>query len=145
MESASVSISWATPISNFSNWHTCFMTEMRDELIVLVIMDVLDFMNARREKNATADDTRIVRNIGRAPQRRYPSLRAIRYRILFGVNGRLLMSISHNRRMFTSRKEPIISLAYNPIRVNKDASHVETFTGASFRGHLHNFLKIFVP
>lgn len=135
----------ALQISNFLNWHTCFMTEMRDELIVLVIMDVLDFMNARREKNATADDTRIVRNIGRAPQRRYPSLRAIRYRILFGVNGRLLMSISHNRRMFTSRKEPIVSLAYNPIRVNKDASHVEAFTGASLRGHLHNFLKIFVP
>jgi hypothetical protein len=118
---------------------------MGDKLIVLVIVDVLDFMNARREKNATADDTRIVRNIGRAPQRRYPALRAIRYRILFGVHRRLFMSIPYHGYMLTSRKEPIISLAYNPIRVNKDASHVEAFTGASFGRYLHDFLKIFVP
>lgn len=54
-------------ISNFPDRYTRFLTEVGNKLVVLVIMDVLDFMNARRQKNATADDTRIVRNIGRAP------------------------------------------------------------------------------
>ena len=118
---------------------------MGDKLIILVIMNVLDFMNAGCQKNATADDAGIVRDVRGASERRYPALRAIRDCILFGVHGRLLMSVSHNRRVFASRKEPIISLAHNPIRVNKDATHTKPLTWTSLRGHLNNFLKILVP
>ena len=131
--------------SNFPNRHTRFLTEMGDKLIILVIMDVLDFMNARRQKNATAYNTGIVRNVRGASHRRYSSLRTIRYRILFCMHGRLLMPISHNRRVFASREEPIVSLTHNTIRVNKDTSHMKTFTGASLRRYLHDFLKILVP
>jgi len=121
------------------------MTEMRDELIVLVIMDVLDFMNARCEKDATADDTRIVRNISGTSLRRYAALRAISDRILFGVYGRLFMPVSYHRDMFTAWKEPIISLAHNPVGVDKNTAYVEPLTRASLRRYLHNFLKILVP
>ena len=118
---------------------------MGNKLIILVIMDILDFMNARRQKNATAYNTRVMCNVRSASHRRYPSLRTIRNCILFCMHGRLLMPISHNRRVFASRKEPIISLTHNTIRVNKNTTYMKTFTGASLRRYLHDFLKILVP
>jgi hypothetical protein len=50
-------------ISNFPDRYTRFLTEVGNKLVVLVIMDVLDFMNARRQKNATAYNTGVMCNI----------------------------------------------------------------------------------
>lgn len=118
---------------------------MRNELIVLVIMDVLDFTNTCRKENTTTDNARIVCDVGGASEGRYPALRAIGDCILFRMHGCLLVSVSYDRYMFTSRKEPIISLAYNAIGMDKDATHMEPFTRASLGSHLDNFLKILVP
>ena len=118
---------------------------MGNELIILVIMNVLDFMNASRQKNATADDAGIVCDVRGASKGRYPTLRAIGDCILFRMHGRLLMPVSYNRCVFASRKKSIVSLTYNTIRVNKDATYMKPLTWTSLRGHLHNFLKILVP
>jgi hypothetical protein len=64
---------------------------MLNEFIVLVIMDILDFTNARRQDHAATDNTGIMGYVCTTSIAGNPTFGAIRHRILFGVNGGLFV------------------------------------------------------
>jgi hypothetical protein len=64
---------------------------MLNEFIVLVIMDILDFTNARRQDHAATNNTWVMGYVCTAPVAGNPAFSTIRHRILFGVNGGLFV------------------------------------------------------
>ena len=75
----------------------------------------------------------------------HTSLRTIGQAILFGMDGGLFMSVSYNRDVLASRKKSIISLAYNTIIANKQASNMKTMAWTACGSDLYNLFEVIIP
>jgi hypothetical protein len=94
-------------------------------------VDILNGLNPRRKKHATADNTWIMGNISSTSITRYATFSAVNDGILFGVDGGLFVTFSNDGTVIASRQESVVPLAYDSMIRNKKATYVETFAGAS--------------
>ena len=108
-------------------------------------MDVFDGPHPRGEQNPTADDTRKMGHVGRTIGARYAAFGTVGYRILFSVNGGLLMPIAHDGAVFAARQVAVVALTDDAVVPHEQTSHLEALARTPFRRNLDDFFEVFVP
>jgi hypothetical protein len=76
---------------------------MGNEFVILVIVNILNGLNPRRKKHATADDAGIMGDIGSTTVTGYTAFGAVNDGILFGVDGGLFVTLPNDGIMLASR------------------------------------------
>jgi hypothetical protein len=61
------------------------------------------------------------------------------------MNGCLLMTVTDNTGMLTTRKKSIIALTDNTVRFYEKAADLESLAWATFGRDLYNFFEVFIP
>lgn len=130
---------------NYLNANFHQRRQIAGKRVVLVVVDVLDRADTRCQHHPCADNTRIVRYVGRAVFATDSAACTVGDGVLFGVHGCLFVAIPHNRLMVASWEESVIALADNAVVAHQETSDLETFAGAAGGRCLYDCLEVVVP